>query len=82
MLRVSRGTFERFAERITRLYEQGAGIERIEEYVKHWFKWVRTGVVKKDLVGSGTANRKRQYSPLNGEYWRLCYDSSFVEINT
>ncbi len=79
VLRVSRGTFERFTERISRLYEQGAGIERIGEYVKHWFKWVRTGISKKDWVGVGTGNRRRQYSPLNGEYWRLCYDSSFVD---
>ena len=81
VLRVSRGTFERFAERVTRLYEQGAGIERIGEYVKHWFKWVRTEIGKMDWVGSGTANKKRQYSPLNGEYWRLCYDSSYVKSN-
>jgi len=40
VLRVSRGTFERFAERVTRLYEQGAGLERIGEYVQHWLKWV------------------------------------------
>ncbi len=44
ILRVSRGTFERFTERISRLYEQAAVLERIEEYVKHWFKWVRTGI--------------------------------------
>ncbi len=36
-LRVSRGTFERFTERISRLYEQGADYLRIGEYVKHWF---------------------------------------------
>ncbi len=35
VLRVSRGTFERFTERISQLYEQGAGVERIVEYVKH-----------------------------------------------
>ncbi len=43
MLRVSRETFERFTERVSQLYEQGADYLRIEEYVKHWFKWVRTG---------------------------------------
>ncbi len=42
-LRLSRGTFERFAGRISRLYEQSAVLERIGEYMKHWFKWVRTG---------------------------------------
>ncbi len=78
VLRVSRGTFERFTERISRLYEQGADYLRIEEYVKHWFKWVRTGIDKKDWVGASTVNRKRQYSLLNGKYWRLCCDTGFV----
>ncbi len=41
---MSRGTFERFTERITRLCEQGAGLERIEEYVIHWLNWVRAGI--------------------------------------
>ncbi len=79
VLRVSRGTFERFIERIPRLYEQGADYLRIGEYVKHWLKWVRTGLSQKNWVGIGTANRKRQYAPLDGEYWRLCYDSSYVK---
>ncbi|MCP4254013.1 MAG: hypothetical protein GY775_11505 [Candidatus Scalindua sp.] len=79
ILGVSRGTFERFTERISRLYEQGADYLRIGVYVKHWLKWVKTGLSIKDWVGSGTDNRKRQYSPLNGEYWRLCYDSNFVK---
>ncbi len=73
---MSRGTFERFAERITRLYEQGADCLRIGEYVKHWFKWVRTGIGKVELVGSGTANRKRQYAPMNGGYWSFGAGSS------
>ncbi len=71
MLKVSRGTFERFTERISLLYEQGADYLRIGEYVKHWLKWVRTGMRKKDWVGISTANGKRQYAPLLGEYWRL-----------
>ncbi len=44
VLKVSRGTFERFTERISQLYEQGAGFERIGEYVKHWLRWGRAGV--------------------------------------
>lgn len=35
---------ERFAERVCRLYEQGAGENRIEEYVRRWWRWVRSGV--------------------------------------
>ncbi len=68
-----RGTFERFTERISQLYEQGAGVERIGEYVKHWFKWVRTGISKKDWVGSGTGNRKRLHLSANEECRRLNY---------
>ena len=60
ILRVSRGTFERFTERISRLYEQGAGFERIGEYVRHWLKWVGTGISRKNWVG--LLNRKRQYT--------------------
>ncbi|MCP5008034.1 MAG: hypothetical protein GY941_29480 [Planctomycetes bacterium] len=37
---VSRGTFERFTERISRLYEHGADYVCIGEYVRHWLKWV------------------------------------------
>jgi len=37
VLRVSRGTFERFTERISRLYEQGVDYLRIGEYVEHRF---------------------------------------------
>lgn len=35
---------ERFAERVSQLYEQGAGENRIEEYVRRWWRWVRSGV--------------------------------------
>ncbi|MGR3316916.1 MAG: reverse transcriptase domain-containing protein [Candidatus Anammoxibacter sp.] len=39
-LHVAKRTIGRFAERISRLYEHGAGIKRIGEYMKHWLKWV------------------------------------------
>lgn len=35
---------ERFVERVSRLYEQGADFVRIGEYVRHWWRWVRSGV--------------------------------------
>jgi hypothetical protein len=35
---------ERMLDRVTRLYEQGAGDYRIEDYVRHWWRWVRCGV--------------------------------------
>lgn len=35
---------ERFAERVSQLYEQGAGENPIEEYLRRWWRWVRSGV--------------------------------------
>jgi hypothetical protein len=37
-------TVERFAQRVSQLYEQGAGENRIEEYVRRWWRWVYSGV--------------------------------------
>ncbi len=41
---VAAKTIERFAERVSRLYEQGADLGRIGVYVERWFRWVRSGV--------------------------------------
>lgn len=46
---VARPTRERFAERIHRLYEQGATACRIGEYVRRWLIWVRSGLQGADL---------------------------------
>ena len=35
---------QRFVERITRLYEQGADEIRIGKYVRRWLIWLTTGV--------------------------------------
>jgi len=35
-------------EKVARLSEQGAGVERIGQYLKGWWKWVRSGV---ELLG-------------------------------
>jgi|TARA_B100000315_G_C14458295_1_gene532501 hypothetical protein len=37
-------TFERFADRIARLYEQGADELRIGQFIRHWTKWTRAGL--------------------------------------
>ena len=37
-------TLATFLERKTRLYEQGASIKRIGQYVRNWWRWVRAGV--------------------------------------
>jgi hypothetical protein len=36
--------YERFKERIARLYEQGANINRIGQYVHKWVQWTRSGI--------------------------------------
>lgn len=44
MLHISLSTLKHFAQRITRLYEQGADSGSIGKYVRHWVKWVREGL--------------------------------------
>ncbi|MBM0744184.1 group II intron reverse transcriptase domain-containing protein [Phormidium sp. CLA17] len=43
-LGIASKTVERFTERVSQLYEQGVGENRIEEYVRRWWRWVRSGV--------------------------------------
>ncbi len=43
-LEASTETVKRCAARIVRLYEQGADINRIGEYVQRWLRWFRAGV--------------------------------------
>ena len=43
-LDVARQTIKNHFDKIARLYEQGAGIERIGQYVKGWWQWVNAGV--------------------------------------
>ena len=43
-LGVAKKTVERMLEKVSRLYEQGADGVRIETYLKHWWRWVRSGV--------------------------------------
>ena len=35
---------KRFVERLTRLYEQGASVERIGDYVRRWQRWAVSGL--------------------------------------
>ena len=43
-LDVARQTIKNHFDKIVRLYEQGAGMERIGRYVKGWWQWVNAGV--------------------------------------
>jgi len=45
-LRLAAQTKQRFVERASRLYEQGAAASRIGEYVRHWLTWVRSGCLE------------------------------------
>jgi hypothetical protein len=42
-LSLAAATKQRFVERATRLYEQGAAPSRIGQYVRHWLAWVMSG---------------------------------------
>ncbi len=43
-LSIAQKTVERMAEKALWLYEQGADNGRIGAYLRHWVRWVRTGV--------------------------------------
>jgi hypothetical protein len=43
-LSVAVKTIERFKERIARLYEQGADINRIGQHVLKWVQWTCVGI--------------------------------------
>ena len=53
-LGIASKTTDRFLERITRLYEQGAEISCIGKYVRHWWRWAHSGIpaVEKPILGS------------------------------
>ena len=43
-LSIAPKTLANFLERKTQLYEQGATVRRIGQYVRNWWRWVRAGV--------------------------------------
>ncbi len=42
-------TLSNHLEKVARLYEQGADADRIGQYIKGWWQWVRAGI---DLLGA------------------------------
>ena len=48
-------TLANFLERKTQLYEQGADVRRIGQYVSNWWRWVRAGV---DYLNCVVSNSK------------------------
>jgi len=45
VLKPSCQTLKNHAERISRLYEQGAGWNRIRQYVRRWVSWLKAGIL-------------------------------------
>ena len=43
-LSIAPKTLANFLDRKTQLYEQGADVRRIGQYVRNWWRWVRAGV--------------------------------------
>ena len=43
-LSIAPKTLANFLDRKTQLYEQGATVKRIGQYVRNWWRWVRAGV--------------------------------------
>ena len=71
-LSVSLKTIKNFMERIARLYEQGADINRIGQYILKWFQWIRAGIneVLKIIPSPMINNRITQItkSPMSPPY--------------
>ena len=63
-LDVAGQTIKNHFDKIARLYEQGAGIERIGRYVKGWWQWVNSGV---DVIVQRVEELwKRKWDELHG----------------
>ena len=48
--RLGADTIERFRERVTQLYEQGASTTRIGAYETRWWRWVRAGLPENQVL--------------------------------
>lgn len=69
-LEIAPKTVERFVESVSRLYEQGADFFRIGEYVRHWWRWVRTGVPALWLNGVCIVSHLGQVLQANPYFFR------------
>ena len=70
-LEVAPRAVERCVERVSRLYEQGADLIRIETYVRRWQRWARSGLRS---LGEELANRALEVvgrSCYRFGFWRL-----------
>ena len=64
-LGVAKKTVKRMLDQVSRLYEHGADVQRIEAYLKRWWQWVRSGVAgvrcAPHCVPEGLADKKRAH---------------------
>ncbi|NEP54939.1 MAG: hypothetical protein F6K65_41630 [Moorea sp. SIO3C2] len=67
-LGVAKKTVERMVDKVFRLYEQGADQQRIETYLNHWWRWVRSGVDGVSLFGFGLVVYKALTQPTTEAY--------------
>ncbi|EGJ31095.1 hypothetical protein LYNGBM3L_43750 [Moorena producens 3L] len=67
-LGVAKKTVERMVDKVSRLYEQGADEQRIETYLNHWWRWVRSGVDGVSLFGFGLVVYKALTQPTTEAY--------------
>ena len=44
-LEVANKTIVNHVTNLTRLYEQGAGLDRIGNYIRHWWRWLQAGLI-------------------------------------
>ena len=63
LIGVAQQTVERFVQRATRLYEQGADSERIGEYARRWLKWIHSGIDGCSNGGCLTADVSPAFQP-------------------
>ena len=57
-LSIAPKTLANFLDRITQLYEQGADVRRIGQYVRNWWRWVRAGM-EDDFLGGASLSKIR-----------------------
>jgi len=46
-----RADYHHHLANITRLYEQGASLDRIENYIRHWWRWLQAGLIINISIG-------------------------------
>ena len=76
-LDVARQTIKNHFDKIARLYEQGAGIERIGRYVKGWWQWVNAGVDV--IVQSAEELWERKWDEVHGGI-KNCVKRSYSDV--